>query len=81
MKNHFIMNSILFLYPGIYESIYMTMEILALCNRLKKCMVMALCPRILMVEINKAGVSWSLWPTLNPLVFQVSNECPYFNLY
>ena len=30
---------------------------------------------------NKAGVSWSLWPTLNPLVFQVSNDCPYFNLY
>ena len=30
---------------------------------------------------NKAGVSWSLWPTLNPLVFQVSNDCPYFDLY
>ena len=30
---------------------------------------------------NKAGVSWSLWPTLNPLVFQISNDCPYFNLY
>ena len=30
---------------------------------------------------NKAGVSWSLWPTLNPLVFEVANDCPYFDLY
>ena len=30
---------------------------------------------------NKAGVSWSLWPTINPLVFQVSDDCPYFDSY
>ena len=30
---------------------------------------------------NKAGVSWSLWPTINPLVFQVSDDCPYFDIY
>ena len=30
---------------------------------------------------NKAGVSWSLWPTINPLVFQVLDDCPYFDSY
>ena len=30
---------------------------------------------------NKAGVSWSLWPTTNPKVFQVAEDCPYFDVY
>ena len=30
---------------------------------------------------NKAGVSWSLWPTTNPKVFQVTEDCPYFDVY